>query len=429
MKSKIFAALAGLLVAGYASTALACTTIIISGRATLDGRPLMWKNSDTDIPFQSVLYGDQRGIPFLGLARNSSKHDATASVWAGTNAYGFSIMNTMSYNLSPNGDGARNGSVMRKALEQCHTVADFKMMLDTMRRPMRLNTNFGVIDAKGGAAYFEAQSNGYKMVDVNDPAVAPNGYLVYTNFSYTGTYDKGQGYIRYMSAQHEVLPVLPSKDFTPQWIFNHLARCYYHSLMGVDFTDPKTMAQFANGYIPDGDLIARHSTASATVVQGVRPGENPELTTLWAALGYPPCSIAIPCWVKLGRENPAIVLRDKDTHAAPLSDWVAKVKSTVYDVQRGHGVDYVHFSRVYNKEGKGYMQELRPIENEVFAMEAAKMKDWRTAGKINMSEAVDLCRGIDTFVKQELRTIPIVGLNTNEKNEAPQKEYRKHETF
>jgi hypothetical protein len=378
-----------------------------------------------------VLYADQRGIPFLGMARNSSRRDATASVWAGTNAYGFSIMNTMSYNLSLKGDGARNGSVMRKALEQCHTVADFKTMLDTLRRPMRLNTNFGVIDAQGGAAYFEAQDSCYKMVDVNNPAVAPNGYLVYTNFSYTGFYDKGQGYIRYMSAQHEVLPVLPSKDFTPQWIFNHLARCYYHSLMGIDFTSPEAMEKFANGYIPDGDLIARRSTASATVIQGVRPGENPELTTMWAALGYPPCSIAIPCWVKLGHDNPAIVLRDKETHAAPLSDWVAKVKSTVYDVPRGHGLDYVHFARVYNKAGNGYMQQLRPIEQTVFGMEEKEMNEWRADGKLNVKKATTLCKRINDYVAQQLEAIPIVGLNTApvEKETTPQPSYSKHTTF
>ncbi|MDR0891033.1 MAG: C45 family peptidase [Mediterranea sp.] len=405
MRAKSLLIATGILLASHVGTLSACTTIIISGKATPDGRPLMWKNSDTEIPFQSVMYGDQRGIPFLGMVRNSSKRDSTASVWAGTNAYGFAIMNTLSYNLSEKGDGARNGSVMRKALEQCRTVADFRTMLDTLPRPMRLSANYGVVDAQGGAAYFEARGDGYRMVDVNDPAVAPDGYLVYTNFSYTGFYDKGQGYIRYMSAQHEVQSVLPSKGFTPQWIFNHLARCYYHSLLGIDYTSPQALELFANGYIPDGDLIARHSTASATVIQGVRPGENPELTTMWAALGYPPCSVAIPCWVKLGRDNPAIVLRDKETHRAPLSDWVARVKGTVYDVTRGHGIDYVHLSRIYNKVGDGYMQRLRPIEQQVFDMEASAMAAWRADGKLDLKAAKALCHDISLFVGQRLEAI------------------------
>ena len=36
--------------------------------------------------------------------------------------------------------------------------------------------------------------------DVNDPAVAPNGYLIRTNYSVAGEENKGYGYIRYATA-------------------------------------------------------------------------------------------------------------------------------------------------------------------------------------------------------------------------------------
>lgn len=54
-------------------------------------------------------------------------------------------------------------------------------------------------------------------------------------------------------------------------------------LKSGDFNRPKT-----TGWFVDQDFIARSSTASSVVVQGVKEGERPELTTMWTILGYPP---------------------------------------------------------------------------------------------------------------------------------------------
>jgi hypothetical protein len=363
-----------------------CTTIILSGKATKDGRPLMWKNSDTDSPMHSLAYCDSTGFPLLGIVRNSSVNINTASVWAGTNIHGFAIMNTLSYNLTENRESSRNGAVMRKALEICKNMPDFKHFLDTLPRPLKVEANFGVIDAEGNAAYFETRTDGYRMLDVNDPSIAPNGYLVYTNFSYTGFYDKGEGYIRYQTAMNRVAKQAPSKDFSPQWIFNSLARTYYHSLMDIDFTDNEVMSLYKNGYIYDSDFIPRNSTASSTVFQGVKKGENPELTTMWVILGYPPVSVALPAWVKAGHDNPDLIMRRKGEGSSKMCDWTAAIKKTLYDVERGHGQSYLHFSKVFNSEGTGYMQQLKPVENQVFETFNPLIEKWRKAGIINKEE-------------------------------------------
>jgi hypothetical protein len=381
------------------ANSFACTTIILSGKATKDGRPLMWKNSDTEVPAHSVIYSAHQGYPLLGVVRNSSTNDNTASVWIGTNSEGFSIMNTLSYNLTEKRVSSKNGSLMRKALEICKTVSDFRCFLDTLPRPLKVEANYGVIDAEGNAAYFEAYTDGYRMLDVNDPAVAPNGYLVYTNFSYTGFYDRGEGYIRYQSAQHQVAKQLPSKEFSPQWIFNNLARSFYHSLLDVDFTSAEALDLF-DGYIPDSDLIPRNSTASATVIQGVKKGENPELTTMWVALGYPPCSVAIPAWVKAGKNNPALLLRQVGDSASKISTAVAAMKENLYDVHKGHGQAYLHFSKVFNKDGTGYMQKLAPAENHVFETVNPALDKWREAGRVDAEEVKNLGKSICSFILQ-----------------------------
>jgi hypothetical protein len=400
MKFVSCCALSALLAIVPVADVFACTTIILSGKATKDGRPLMWKNSDTENPNHSLIYSDNKGYPLLAIVRNTSTNDNIASAWMGTNSQGFSIMNTLSYNLTENRDASRNGSLMRKALEICKTVPDFKQFLDTLPRPLKVEANFGVIDAEGNAAYFETSTDGYRMMDVNDPAVAPNGYLIYTNFSYTGFYDKGEGYIRWQTAQHQVAQRLASKDFSPQWIFNNLARTYYHSLLDIDFTDEKAL-HLVSDYIHDSDLIPRKSTASATVIQGVKKGENPELTTMWVALGYPPCSVAIPAWVKAGKDNPSILLRQAGDSASKISTMAAALKENLYDVQRGHGQEYLRFSKVFNPEGSGYMQQLAPVENHVFATVNPALDKWRKAGRVDTEEIKSIGKVISSFVEHK----------------------------
>lgn len=97
-------------------------------------------------------------------------------------------MNTQSYNLvevKPGEErGEANGRVMRRALEVCATVKDFRQFLDTLSKPSLIEANFGVIDAKGGAAMFEVDYYEYVMYDANNPKDAPCGYIARTNFSF-----------------------------------------------------------------------------------------------------------------------------------------------------------------------------------------------------------------------------------------------------
>ena len=44
----------------------ACTSAVISGRATYDGRPLLWKHRDTDFLQNSVKYFKGEKYSFIG---------------------------------------------------------------------------------------------------------------------------------------------------------------------------------------------------------------------------------------------------------------------------------------------------------------------------------------------------------------------------
>ena len=74
----------------------ACTSAIITGKLTPDGRPLLWKHRDTGEDNNRIEY-------FKGKKYNLTAHvdspDKGGVIWIGTNSAGFSIMNTASYNL------------------------------------------------------------------------------------------------------------------------------------------------------------------------------------------------------------------------------------------------------------------------------------------------------------------------------------------
>ena len=50
----------------------ACTSVIVSGKATPDGRPLMWKHRDTGTRYNHITFEKGEKYNFLGLANSDS---------------------------------------------------------------------------------------------------------------------------------------------------------------------------------------------------------------------------------------------------------------------------------------------------------------------------------------------------------------------
>lgn len=356
----------------------ACTSIIISGKATPDGRPLMWKHRDTGAPYNHMAYFNEGGYSFLGLVNSD---DPLGAVWTGTNETGFSIMNTASYNLKDDDvqEMDHEGLVMRKALRVCKTIQDFEHFLDTLSRPMRVEANFGVIDAYGGAAYYETNNQRYYKKDVNDTQLAPNGYLIYTNYSFEGRPNEGKGYVRYENAT-KIFHEMEAQGFTPQRIFQQASRSFYNSLLGIDLADPAYSPNKQTGWFVEQDFIPRIESTAAIVIQGVSKGMNPELTTLWTSLGYPPTSVAVPLWVKMGKDQCSWLTYNDSYKAAPL-DWHAvELRKKVFPIHRGNGQKYLHWQLLWNDEETGYIQQLRPVEEQIFKLFNEQIATWEKSG-------------------------------------------------
>ena len=77
-------------------SAIACTSVIISGSRTESGVPLMFKNRDTDCPDNRLAWFAVDSVSFVGLVNAPVD---SGEVWAGQNSLGFAVMNTAVYNF------------------------------------------------------------------------------------------------------------------------------------------------------------------------------------------------------------------------------------------------------------------------------------------------------------------------------------------
>ena len=368
-----------LLGAGF-SRADACTTAVISGKYTADGRPLLLKHRDTGHLQNKLVYFTDGKYPYIGVV--NADDSLLANVWAGVNSAGFAIMNSASYNLNL-GDTTkikdREGKLMKLALQTCATVEDFEKLLQTLPKPLGVDANFGVIDARGGAAYFETGNYRYKKYDANDPAVAPFGYIIRTNYSYVGKREKDYGIIRYQTAQTLFYRAAQAGNLSHRFLLQKVSRCLWHSLTQRDLTKNLPSKQDAPLFVDFRDFIPRYSSASTVVVQGVKPGEPADLTTMWTILGFQLCSVAVPVWVAAGKDLPAILQADYPGFA-PLCNWALQLKDRCFPIKRGSGKYYLNWPAVLNREGTGIFQQLRPLENTILRQADKMLLGWRQHG-------------------------------------------------
>ena len=253
----------------------ACTSVIVSGKKSPSGRPVMYKHRDTGHLDNFIGRYQGEKYTFIGLVNAG----ASAEVWSGTNSAGFCIINTATYDLKddnvPDEQMDQEGVLMYKALGVCKDLADFENLLNTLPRPMGVEANFGVIDAYGGAAYYEVNNHSWVKFDVNDDKVAPLGYLVVTNFTQTGRPEDRKGVDRYEKG-YEIMSTLKEDD-----------------TRGL-FCDHRFLV---NKFSRNGKPILRNITSSTIAFEGVKAGDDPIKTVMWTVCGYPTTTIYVPLMV------------------------------------------------------------------------------------------------------------------------------------
>ena len=354
----------------------ACTTAVISGKATVDGRPLLWKNRDTSkIHNEVVLLEEEGHLRAIGVVNAGSRK----SVLMGMNEAGFCIENSLSKDLriSEKTKGLANGAFMKRALQTCKSIADFKKLLDQTNQTGRPTAaNFGVIDADGGAALFETGPKTYTMFDANDSTDAPHGYIVRSNFATTaqdlptiptakevGNIYSAERYVQACARLDSQIAAGISVDYVVRNLTRDLSnknnKPYPGSVNGPAKPLPAT--------ISTENTISRSTTVSAVVIQGVKPGEKPELSTMWTILGNPSFSIAVPCWVNVRKV------------AGPLTDKKGGEIGEIAITLRGWSKT-ADGKKINTEYLPGIWFDLWPVEDKILKLTTQAQDEWRKHG-------------------------------------------------
>lgn len=341
----------------------ACTTAIVSPAASRDNMPMLWKNRDTDVLSNKVVYVE--AVPFSYVGLTDAGTSSGRYVYAGLNSQGFGIMNTVAYNL-PSKSGEKKdleGLIMADALRTCRGVDDFERYIKAnLGTDLGSWANFGVIDASGNAVLFEVHNHGCRKYDA---ASSPEGYLINSNFSRSGEEGKGAGYLRFERATH-LFSQIPSKKITAQHIIELIARDFGHPLVAhptLDLIEKTSSSEPL--WISVRDTLNRPSTASAVVICGRKQNAPPNASNLaafWVVLGEPVTSIAVPVWVESKAAPAPLCLGDN----APLYLESTRIRSLVHPHTESDKENYLLATRLVNKENTGYLPIIRKTEAKIF---------------------------------------------------------------
>lgn len=266
-----------------ATTSMACTSAIISGSLTRDGRPILWKNRDTSHLVNYVARKEATDSTRSYVALYNGGDTAAREAWIGYNDAGFAIMNTASYNLRHPADDwkDREGLIMSEALARCTSVDDFRNLLQSLPKPLGVEANFGVIDAYGNGGFFETDDYDFTFYPLDNE----NPIIIRTNYSVSGG-EGGLGQVRYVNACTLLAPHIMKADISPELLTDDLSRSFYYS---PDCTDKSTAAT-----VIDKDFIPRHSTSASIAIEGVTSPDNVDAMVMWTLMGYPPCGVTQP---------------------------------------------------------------------------------------------------------------------------------------
>ncbi len=341
----------------------ACTIGAFSPAAMVEERAVLWKNRDVTNPDQEVkLFAGPR---FRFVANVYAGE--TLDVWAGINEAGFAIMNSNSYNLSGI-DSPDDGNVMRLALGTCSLVSDFARLMDSLNFIGRETpANYGVFDAAGNVAIFEASYTSYTEHKANLDSL---GFLIRANYSMSGGQNRMVGKNRYERAMALCVPVRQENRLSVDFIFKTLSR----DLGQVGFNPYPlpffgTLAPLSYGYLPTDTTICRATTRSVEVMVGPRPGTGPGTGMMWIMLGCPVAALPVPVWVVTAGLPEAV----DGTARAELCDEAQRLFCWFYpDPDWPRAINTFRLSR--------WLEHIAPVESTIFALVAEKEREWGAAG-------------------------------------------------
>lgn len=400
VKNRRFVVFAGIFMLFSVSALFPCTLAVISGKATRNGRALMWKNRDTDKVDNKTLYIQGPKYTFIALVNAGDEKGDEA--WGGLNSEGFAVMNSQTDDQGlPGKDGADNGRFMKRALGECASVADFEVLMERSKGTLDLTANFGVIDAEGNACFFETSPANFVKFDTKDPRVAPFGYLVRTNYGFTSPDNlQGGGYIRFERISHIIQSGYGQGRIDAKFILQEASRDLAHEkLHSYPLTRDLPEDPASPLYINTNDTINRNSSVSVIVFEAAPSRDKAHLATMWVSLGQPVSSVAVPMWPQAGKV-PSVTAGPA---TAPLNDFTKRLVSYLYPDQRGRMKQYLNVNRLRTYGGEGILKKIFRIEDQALERAGTRLAAWEKAKPLP-AEVADFQEKLAAWVYESLKT-------------------------
>lgn len=374
----------------FSLSAHSCTIAVVSSQASLEGRPVLWKNYDmSQYWHQQVKYfqgeNDLIGNYYLLHHDNNSlwAYKSAITPQAGINEAGFSIVVAAVSDINIlNASTNANTRLLMDATANCASIPDFDNYLQKWRKAnlnSSISANYAVIDARGGAAIYEVHMANqwipldnfkFRKYDANTGQVSDHagkiiepaqesfaGYYVSSNLN--SFFPNNTGSERAIRAEYLFKQLKESKSDEEGLTPANIMRVLSKDVKGIQ---PKsgTDLQYSTTY-----CISRSQTRSGLVVEGAAAGEDPALTTFWCALGEPSLSVYVPTFVGAGNVSPYLYedtpgsgIDKSDVCALNLlADQRETYKKLIYSSNRGNAIT-------------------GPYDTTINKIELAKVQDW-----------------------------------------------------
>lgn len=380
-----------------------CTIGVASGKATQDGRPMIWKTRDTSAKDNEVYDNTNTEHKYKFITVVTANGNESSSAWMGVNEKGFAILNSASSDLQGGSFGPGNGLTMRLALGNCATMNEFEHWLDSTNVAGRqTQANFAVLDSTGAAAIFETGGNIYWKFDANDSTIAPNGYVLRTNFAFNGDAKYGLHNGLYSIERYRRTTKLIGDFYSGDSLdYKSILRTQMRDFSDSD-SEPvpipyprQWQSNRPYGYIYCYLSICRSTSVSAAVIQGVLPGESARLSTLWTILGQPASGIAVPYW-PVGKTPTEAA----GYPTAPLCDIARQITALLFDYSEN--LNYIDSYKLLDGNGGCLWTKIFPAEDSIFSTAEIKLAQWRN-GTLSVQEMLDTEKQLAQFALNTLQ--------------------------
>jgi hypothetical protein len=353
----------------------ASTVAIVGGSATPDGRALLMKNRDnSEGPNQEFVYNNAGPYSYISVTYKDSADQA----FGGVNNVGFAIINSNAWNFNDPIPGPDDdGFIIRQALRTCRTVDEFQVIMDSTNLTGRTRpANYGVVDATGNGAFFEAAATVYYRYNLSDSSAAPHGYMVRANFAYSGsTYHLGQN-------RHDRVMALLDSAYAGNFITHgYISQVIQRDLIN-DRVNPYPLPfqgkdqSLPYGLLHSHECLNRDISKSGLVIQTTLPTESPLLSTVWALVGEPITIPSLPLWI-LAQSVP-VEFDGPSGVGSSLNNKALQFRDYVY--QFSLGTDALDTWRLMDDRGQGLLPLLVSLENQAISRGDSALAVWRQAG-------------------------------------------------